>query len=189
MVAPVDICNLALQKLGEAPITSLDESTPIARQCAAAYEPMRDRELRAHPWSFALKRVTLAADLTAPDFGPTASFTLPADFLRLHPDHEYEEESDWTVEGRKLLSSRAGDALTLRYIYRVEDTTEFDPLFVDALAARIAWQLCEIVTQSNTKKADARADYQSVIREARAVNAIEKRSAEPPTDDWILVRR
>ena len=57
MASEVDICNRALSKLGAARITSLTEDSVNARACNAMYESVRDAELRAHPWNFAMKRV------------------------------------------------------------------------------------------------------------------------------------
>lgn len=188
MASEVGICNLALQKLGASRITSLTEDSPHARNCNVAYEPMRDRELRAYPWGFALARTVLAPDATDPTFGPSYQFSLPTDFLRLHPDHDYQAETDWQIEGRKLLTSD-GTAVYLRYIKRVEDPNEFDALFVDALACRIAFQLCEAITQSNSKKGAIWEEYRSAIAEAKRTSAIEKLAVDPPEDDWVTVRR
>lgn len=184
MASAVQICNLALQKLGAARINSLTEDGRNARECNAAYELMRDAELRAHPWNFARARAQLAEDSTAPDFGFDHQYTLPSDFLRLHPDSEVD---DWQIEGRKILTD--DDApLEIIYIKRVTDTAQFDALFVVALANRLAMQLCEKITQSNTKKAEALRDYVLSIREARRVNAIENVATDPPDDPWITAR-
>ena len=184
MTSVVQICNLALQKLGASHIVSLTEDSKGARECNLAYEPVRDAELRAHTWNFAKARVVLAPDSTAPPFGFDYQFTLPSDFLRLHP---VDEETDWTIEGNKLLTND-GDTLNLGYIKRVTDPNIFDSTFVEVLAARLAMELAEPITQSNTKKDFAVKEYKRALLEARRVNAIENVSVEPPTDRWISVR-
>lgn len=186
----VAICNLALQKLGASRITSLDEDSVNAREMNACYTAIRDAELRKHTWNFAVKRVSLPADSSGPTHGPDNSFTLPADFLRLlAPDPSVNVNTlDWRVEGRAIVTD--DDApLLVRYIYRVEDPNEFDALFIDALACRLAWQTCEKITQSNTKKADVRDEYKEIIREAKRANAIEQNTNdEPPADTWDTAR-
>ena len=82
-----------------------------------------------------------------------------------------------------------GTTLSLRYVARITDPTQFDALFVDALACKIAWQLCEALTQSNTKKQAANQEYVLAIREARKMNAIEIGTQSQPIDEWILARR
>lgn len=182
----VSICNLALQKLGAKRITSLADDSPNARSLNACYEAVRDYELRRHTWNFALKRVALAADATAPAFGPAAQYTLPSDFLRLAPiDKAFAVVTDdWIIEGRKVLTNFSAP-LNLRYIYRVTDPNEFDAAFVMTLACSLSWHTCEEITQSNTKKADVRDEYKDVVREAKRTNAIERNAYdEPPPDTW-----
>lgn len=189
MASEVDIANRALQKLGAERITSLTQDSENARECNVAYEAVRDAELRAHPWNFAIKRAQLAADTTAPAFGFTNAFTLPSDCLRvLPPDPSYNLNShDWQIEGRKILTNDSA-ALEIRYIYRVTDTTQFDALFTEALACALAVELCEKLTQSNSKGQAMRADYTSTIRAARRQNAFENISADPPEDTWSTCR-
>ena len=68
MASAVDICNLALQRLGAKSIGALTEDTTAGRECNRVYEHARDSELRSHQWSFARTRVEVAADSVAPTF-------------------------------------------------------------------------------------------------------------------------
>lgn len=189
-ISDVDVCNRALQKLGAKRITSLTENSPNARDCNAAYEILRDAELRKHPWSFARKRASLAADGTDPAFGYDKRYALPTDFLRLTEENSNElrtQYPDLQIEGRYILTDNDAP-LQVVYIATVSDPNEFDALFVEALASKIAYELCEKITQSNTKKAAAGADYRDAIREAKRTNAIERPSLEPPEDTWVTAR-
>ena len=189
MASEVDIANRALQKLGAERIVSLTQDSENARACNLAYPLVRDAELRAHPWNFAIARVSLPADATAPAFGPANSFTLPSDFLRLLPvdPEEVINDEDWRIEGKKILTNDSAP-LQVRYIYRVTDPNEFDSLFVEALASKIAFQICEKITQSNQKKAAAAEDYKMAIAAARRINAFENVAQEPPPDPWDTAR-
>lgn len=192
MASVVEICNRGLQKLGEKLITSLEQDTPTARACKLAYPVLRDAELRAHPWNFAIKRTTLAADSVAPTWGRAASFQLPADFLRLLGPYPEDNtfEQDYQIEGNKIVTNQAGSAgtLQLRYIARIEDPNLMDVLFREALSARLALELCEKVTQSNTKLQSIAGMYKETISEARRANAIESRPVEAVMDSWISSR-
>lgn len=153
MASETSICNRALQKLGAARISSLTENSNNARSCNACYEELRDDELSKYAWSFAIDRVELAADVAEPAFGKARSFTLPADFLRVlapYPEMDINDR-DWTIEGNKIYTNDS-DPLPLRYIKRVTNVGEMSVYFREALAARIATELCEEITQSNTKK-------------------------------------
>jgi len=189
MASTIDICNRALQKLGADRIISLTQNSTSARACNLAYEPVRDAELRAHVWSFSVKRAQLAADATAPVYGYDYSYTLPSDCLRLlHNDHnEGVYITDWKVEGRKILTNESAP-IDIRYIYRITDTTKYDASFSEALSCKIAMEICEELTQSNTKRQIAAEEYKAAIREARKINAFENVSKEFQTDTWLTAR-
>ncbi|MGH8595149.1 MAG: hypothetical protein ACREXT_00670 [Gammaproteobacteria bacterium] len=186
----VSICNLALQKLGAARIAALDEASKNARECNACFEAQRDRELRANRWKFAITRVTLAPSATIPDFFYAHAFLLPSDCLR--PIFPPIYGLDWKVElhtGVPAILTNFGDTLELRYVARITDATVFDALFVEALACKIAWHLCEAITQSNSKKQAVQSEYVLAMREARKMNAIEIGVQISPPDEWLLARQ
>lgn len=189
MASETEICNRALQKLGAKRITSLVEDSRNARSCNVAYQPLRDALLRAHPWNFAIKRSSLAADSDAPEWGRDNSFQLPSDFLSLMPPYPEDNTNslDWQIEGQKILTN--DDApLHLRYIARITDPNMMDSAFREALASKIAEELCEELTQSNQKKADAIQNYKDAIADAKHRNAIENVAQVPPDDEWVTVR-
>ena len=180
----VAICNRALQKLGAKRIISLDDvGVPNASRCKAAYAMVRDQELRKRAWNFAIKRVQLAADVAVPlDYA--GAFTLPTDCIRILPKNTV---TDWQPEHGKILTNDKAP-LSLRYIARISDTTLFDENFTEMLAAKIAYELCEEITQSNTKQANAMQDYKTAAFDAARTNAFEKYPEEPPEDSWITAR-
>ena len=61
-------------------------------------------------------------------------------------------------------------------------------MFVDALACKIAWHICERMTQSNSKKEALQAEYAQAISDARKVNALEIGVQTQPVDEWLLSR-
>ncbi|MES2348488.1 MAG: hypothetical protein V4641_13075 [Pseudomonadota bacterium] len=185
MASEVSICNQALQKLGASRITSLTEDSRNARAVNACYVEMRDAELRAHPWNFGRKRVVLSPDSTAPVFDYGYAFTLPTDCLRPLPPAR--TGLDWQIEGGKILTND-GTTINLRYVRRVADPNEMDPCFRDMVACRIAAQVCEEITQSNTKLESIQAAYKMSKLEAKRANAFEQNSDDPPDDTWITAR-
>ena len=189
----VDICNRALQKLGAKRIGLITENSPNARACIALYDQLRDAELRNHPWTFAIKRAEIAKDATDPAWGRDASFQLPTDFLRLintYPEMN-DPFTDFEIEGRKILTNRAAP-LRIRYIARITDENVMDVLFTEALASRLAIELGEEITQSNTKKQLLYGEYEENINRAKKANAIERPAVVSPNsnydDTWVNVR-
>lgn len=185
MASEVDICNLALIKLGAKRIVSLDDlQVPNAAACKAVYTMQRDSELRRHPWSFAIKRAQLPALSTSPLFGPDNAFELPSDYLRLVVP---KEAQDWQIEGRTVTTDE-GAPLEIRYIARITDTSLHDSLFNEVLACAMAVVLCEPITQSNSKVAAKKEEYKDAIYEAKKANAFERVSEEMPEDPWLTAR-
>ncbi|NDD55214.1 hypothetical protein EBZ39_15350 [bacterium] len=63
MASVVDICNLALSRLGDtATVSSIDppEGSPQAQYCATFYPIARDTLLEMHQWTFCTRRTTPA---------------------------------------------------------------------------------------------------------------------------------
>lgn len=181
----VSICNLALQKLGAKRITSLTEDSNNARQVNACYATLRDKELRIHPWKFAITRAVLTPAATAPLFDYTYAFPVPSDCLRvLLPARQNLDWKRETQGSQQVILTNDGNSINVRYIARVEDPTQFDVAFVEALAAKIAMNCCEQITQSNDKKAGAKEDYKMAISEAAKTDAFEDESQDPPPSAW-----
>lgn len=189
MASDVGIANRALSRLGQTRITSLTENTVAAREINAVFADLREAELRAHNWHFAIKRASLAADGTAPSFGPANAFTLPSDYLKLIPPAKWTQDNalDWLIEGQKILTGYSAP-LNIRYVWKVTDPNVMDPLFREAFAMKLAEAVCEKLTQSNTKIQLVRQDYDDAIARARKANAFEVPSEEPPEDTWITAR-
>ena len=198
-VSDVAIVNLALTKLGEARITSLDDDLKPARTMKAIYEMIRDAELRRRKWRFSIRRTALPALTETPAFGYANAYQLPADCLKILMVGDMAPGVDlsdvrtgfdtelYSLEGRQILTDLAAP-LSLRYQSRVTDPTQFDATFVAALASRLAYEACEDLTQSSSKKQDAANDYRTAIREAVAANAIEVAPTPLADDSWLLSR-
>ena len=181
----IDICNSALQRVGATTILSLSDNSPEARACSVAYDSNRRDELRKHRWNFATQRAVLAPDSTAPAFDFDYAFTLPSDCLRVIRPNTY--DLDWVVEGRKILTNDSA-TLYLRYVADITDVTQWDASFYNVCSAALAIDICERLTQSNSKKQLLMGDYNDVIRNARRVDAFESGPEDAPEDDWWVAR-
>lgn len=169
MTSKVQIINLALNILGENPVISEGDDVKGARVTALLFNDCRDTVLRIHPWNFATKRVRLVAKATAPAFGYSKCFALPADFLRLVRLNDGKDQ--YAIEADGLLSSV--DVANLRYIARIEDTGRYDPLFVQTLAAYIAAEAALPITNSQSLENMARERFFTKLQEARSVDGME----------------
>lgn len=187
--SPVLIANRALQKLGARRIGSLAEDSVNARACNACYETLRDAEIQAHPWNFAIKRIIITSGNPSPPFGKPYAIPLPPDFLRLlfHDPAWNWNSTDWQIEGDQLVTYDKVP-FDLRYIARITDCNLMVVTFREALSCRMAVEMVEELTQSNEKKKEIEADYLQIMREARRTNALQNQAAEPPIDRYITQR-
>ena len=169
MASVVDICNGALNQLGASTILSLTEDSKNARLCNARYTQVRDSLFRSHPWNCLQKRVQLAADTTAPAWGFTSAYTLPADCLRLLIILDY--DSNHKVEGRKILTNNS--SMKILYVARIEDPNEYDELLRETISAALAADIAYAVTSSNPVSLNMYNLYQTKLKDARFVDATE----------------
>lgn len=193
MASQVSIVNRALVKLGESTVLLLTDNVKQARTMAAIFDDTRDAELRANRWKFAIKRAQLSALVDAPQFGYSYQYELPDDYLALVQVGEFyvrtgmKQRAPWSIEGRRLLTDQAAP-LAIRYVSRVTDTSQFDALFVDSLACRLAMEACEALTQSDTKFQRVAAMRAEALKQALRVDAIENPPDELPDGTWLESR-
>lgn len=189
MVDVTGLCNSALAKIGAARITALEEGSKNANLCAELYERCRDDLLRAHSWNFATARSKLAKTDSEPAFGYTASFALPADWIRSIGAYDNEEglgTLDYKIESGSLLSS--SEEVYLRYVRRVENVNLMPADFREALASLLARELAVPIAQSNTLEEKLEARYRTRLRRARTTDGLEDRADPLPLGAWAAVR-
>lgn len=193
-ISRVGIANRALTKLGQPRIIALDDDSHSSNTLESMFDAVRDAELRASLWHFSKARAELPALSESPAFGYAHQYQLPADYLRLIAIHGRQvspqpgQDGWYSIEGGRILISHPGP-LRIRYVRRIEDTSLFDPLFVESFACRLAAESCEALTQSNTKKQAAWDEYAQALRTARRANAIERPALAMSDDSWLEARR
>ncbi len=195
MASVLDICNLALARLGDdATVSSLEppEGSQQAEHCARFWPLARDTALASHEWGFATKAVTLA-QLSAPPVGWRYAYTLPPDHIKtirvLGPavdDSNYEmtaASDDVTV----LLTDQPQALLV--YVARIQDAVRYPALFVDALSWLLASHLAGPLMKGEAGAQAAQTAYQaysSVLSRAITADIEQHRPPRPPMrTPWI----
>ena len=97
------------------------------------------------------------------------------------------ETAEYAIEGNAIITSYSAP-LKIRYVAQITDPNQWDPLFREALACRIAAEICEDLTQSDTKKQNAWNEWKRAISEAGRIGAIERPPQMPPDDQFIISR-
>ena len=193
MPSSVDICNMALLRVGRDKITSLTENKRDAVVCNTFYTQLRDSVLREHRWSFATERITLAA-LTTEYEGWDYAYQYPTDCLAVQ--RLYNAYSDTDILEYEV-ASNAGtsrailcdvDDAVIIYTAKITVENAFDPMFIEALIWRLAAELA-LALRSDTNLYGAMLQrYALAISQAKSVDANE-RHREPNQESSFLSSR
>jgi hypothetical protein len=186
-----EIVNQALDLLEEEPALSIDDDRDVVRWMRRNYVPTRDALLRRHPWNFAIRRALLPALSDAPAFGWDYAYQLPADCLRLFPlteSGDFEGPSvAYALEERKILTD-ATAPLKIRYVFRAEDASLFDPLFVEVLAQTLAMKAANWITRKQSYTERLTLMLRETLSNAQFIDGLETFGERAEADDWINAR-
>lgn len=185
----VGLVNQALFILGQKSIISMTEDNEAARLCNGRYGYIRDATIRAYPWNCAMTRETLARSGTAPTWKFDYKFALPTDpyCLRVLSMEEHEESGYvWKIEGRWLFTDST--TANILYLKRVTDVNEMDLLLREAIAARLAADICYALTGSSKQQDKMWLLYEQKVRRAKSVDAQEGIPDETTHDTFIDAR-
>ncbi|MCL2338636.1 MAG: hypothetical protein FWC51_01625 [Proteobacteria bacterium] len=157
MLTKIDLCSMALLKIGEKPIQSFIEDTAAAQLARTLFDTITDSLLSAHPWRFAMKTF----DLTKTTDG---DFLIPTDVLRvLNCDARHYE-----IRGNRLIA--ASDAIAVDTIARV-GVESYPSYFVSAAASRLAMEFCMPLTDNQNTFNTLAALYESELRAAKFIDS------------------
>jgi hypothetical protein len=146
----IQICNLALARLGDSRITALTDATAQAQYCTLFYTQTVEELQTEFDWQFCRKLASLTAHVTAPAFGYARRFAVPSDFLRLirlNGIDEDENFSKWEIVDGFIHTDLAAPA-QIEYIAHVTDAAKFPAVFVEILSAKLATNLAMPLTGS-----------------------------------------
>jgi hypothetical protein len=202
MATEIDICNLALSRLGDsATVASIDppEGSPQATHCAQFYPLARDTVLDRHTWSFATTRAALAQLSATPVMGWLYVYARPSNAVSIvslfdagaandFAPQEYETES--LPDGTEIIYSNTDSAIC-RYKFQVTDPSKFPPLFVEALSWLLASHLAGPVLKGDKGAAATTKCYQMFEMQlglAKAADAAQRRVKPEHDVSWMTAR-
>lgn len=198
MATAIDICNLALSRLGDrATVASIDppEGSVQADHCARFYPLAKETALAAHAWRFAVTRRRLPALDVEPVGASGRYFALPADCLAVVSVTPTE---GWTpaldpmlfttenVNGARAVLADA-DSVVCRYVSAKTQEDAFPPEFVDALAWLLASYLAGAMiagSSGSTVAANALQFYQNALQNAVRADARFLNERDRPRDPF-----
>lgn len=190
----IEICNIALARIGVAPIESMDEASEAARACNQYYDFVRRNVLRKYPWTFATRRVTLAQiDVTPPDY--KFAYRYPSDALALRKMYNQNYCGLPEKNQYKILSDTEGktiytdiEAANIEYTADIDDVSLFDDEFIEALGWKLAAEIAFMLTGHMEIAQTCVQAYNAYFTEAAADNAQEENVHDAQLDRLALAR-
>lgn len=211
--AVVELCNRALDRIGEDHIASLTEDSQSARLCNQNWGSVRDLVLSFYEWPSFITRQPLAEaggdNLTIYEYKyqiPTDPF--PLRIITLVDEYGYDSDSysyprvtyrhgdtrhgeswnrvQWIYEWR-----REGDYIYtdlpnayLKYVYREEDPTNYPPLIKDGAVGLLASRIALRTTQNMQYTGTLYQEAMAALGEAIAQEQVTGGNMEMPSALW-----
>ena len=189
MASNVQLCNLALSRLGAATITSLTDNTAEAKLCNTFFSDIADEVMAEGSWTSTMTRAELAKTTNTPEFGFTNEFQLPVDPWALKIISINEDtvgDTEYAIEGDKLLTD--SDSIKIRYVARLTNTGDWDIYLQRAFVARLASELVYPLTGDTRKSELEYQRYLKIVQESLALNGQQGSKDRMVSPDLIEVR-
>lgn len=177
MPGRVEIINIALARLGESPIQTLDEGSAPASAASLLYDVERRATLREYPWNFAFKKVRLARLEQSGTSGFRYAFALPGDCLRAVRLYRANgsTETAYSLFGGTIGANET--AVELEYVADIDDCDAFDSKFIEAFSYRLASALAVQIKGSQEMMANFMNLYKATLTDAAVQSAREERTS------------
>lgn len=154
MLTKIDLCSMALLKLGEKPIQSLSEDTTAAKLGRTLIDFVIDTLLAMHPWRFACREYTLVRN-------ENGEFVIPSDILRI-------VKANARVMDNKILSEAPSVEITA---IRRMSPDAFPSYFASLVATKLAVEFCIPLTSDQTVFRTMVALYESELQTAKFIDS------------------
>lgn len=191
-LSQTEIVNLALTRLGQDRVISINDDVEAARVMRSLWDFTRDAVLAGYPWKFAIKRTSLPALAAAPEYGWARQFTVPEECMRLvqvGDDYVFYTGllETFQLEGGVIMTNEAAP-MRLRYVERVTNVGLWPVLFGRVVALQLAIDACEKLTTSSAKQGALNEAYALAVAQARKQSAIERPPQRVDHSDWLNAR-
>ncbi len=154
MFTKIDLCSMALLKLGEKPIQSLNEDSAAAQLARTLFDSVVDTLLSMFPWRFATQSIELNRN-------SDGDFIIPSNVLRVL-------KCDGKITGNKIITS--ADTLEITAIVQTQPEN-FPGYFAALIATKLALEFCiPLIGDTNVFKMIS-ALYESEYQSAKFIDS------------------
>lgn len=190
MATQVEIINIALGHLAQAPITSTASASVQAEVAARVWETSRKEALRGHDWSFATVVANLTTNTTYPTLTTSGLYAGNYEYCYDYPSnclamwHVYDETvADKSVgqDFRELYDPTNKKNVIVTDVYQamgeytfdLTDTSFFDANFVKVLSYKLADEMAMPLTGDPMLKKSMVEEYERLMNEAERMSSYE----------------
>lgn len=153
MLTKIDLCSMALLKLGEQPIQSLMDDSAAAQLGRTLFDPVIDALIAVHPWRFACRRFDLVRN-------SDGDFVLPTECLRVI-------KSVGNVIGNKIVAPT--DTVSVIGVARIAPD-KFPGYFVSVAATKLAMEFSVPLTGDQAMFRMLAALYETELQTAKFID-------------------
>lgn len=198
MTRDIDIANMALAHIACTPIQSWQEGSDSSRLIQLHYENCRRDVLRQFPWTFAKVTEPLAkTDFKLPKWNYVYKYPVHCvRVIRLFPRELAGRDEIWTEyeaslapDGKTRIIGVNSDDVFIEYIYDVTDTTTYDPLFIEALSYKLAFEINRAKTNDGDMTNELYQRYREAIENAKHASVMETKHKVQWPDSYLTFRR
>lgn len=185
MATQLDICNMALDKIGVNPIASLQDNSNSAAKCALYYTTALNKALWESTPSFATTRIQLALLNETPLYGFSYTYSLPANVVRCLEINEDQYGVSITSSGttaydawRKELDPNGNtvilanvNPLQMKVIVTTANTGNYDPGFIELMAVLLASYLAFSLRADMQRQQALQQEYSTLLNESSGIDS------------------
>ena len=154
MLTKQDLCSMALLKLGEKPLVSLNSDTAPAQLARTLYNTTIDTLLSVHPWRFATQQFIITKN-------QNDEFIVPENVLRIL-------RCNGRVYGNQIFAN--SNSVSMLAVMRV-DTEKFPGYFVSVAATKLALEFCMPLTGNQQMLRTLMSLYESEFQNAKFIDS------------------
>ena len=197
---PLTISNRALQKIGAAPILSLDTTVDTSERAATMctlYEPTLRAALQSARWKFTQVDALLQGWACVPVHTYNCAYVLPGDLLQIE-DTTIDQDEPWQAQSffcvtanvyTDILATNQCSPVGITYSSFVTNPRLWSPLFTEALVLELAYQATFTITASQSRVEGIEKDRDRAWKKATARDAQQQRRLVRWLSDVLLRAR
>lgn len=168
MLSKIDLCSMALLKLGESPIQSFVDDGASCQLARTLFDPVIDALLSIYPWRFSTQEITLAKN-------SAGDFLIPSNILRVL-------KTNGRIVGNRIISN--APEITILAVVRTMPEA-FPGYFISLAATRLAMEFCIPLTGNQATFRMLTALYETELQTAKHIDSTT--SAPDSLQDFSLI--